>query len=630
MDKKRFLKPSATLLAFVAGLVFIVVLIYREQRLERPEQISITLSGRVDMCLFCHTTETLDPGHDAKVIGCASCHLGDPLAIEKDKAHLGIVNNPGDLRIVHKTCGVEGCHPADVGKVKNSLMATNRGILGTLLYYWGESDSQNTGLTVKQLIDSGETSLALDYYRKLCGTCHLWKQKNDLPDVPAFFNEKGGGCSACHYMMEPGAQRPPVTESGDEHYESDGESTEKLHPLVTARVIDNNCIRCHNRSGRIGLAYIGVFESEGYGTPYEAGGLSSKQMPGERFYLVLADDIHHRRGMACIDCHTRDEIMGDGTSYAHYEEQLEISCEVCHRADPGLTRKNNQLNNVEPGENGFSLIGKLDGKAYALRQPKRGVCDFEPHKRVTCEACHSSWVPQCYGCHAKRDKRSTHLDKLSLEETQGRWEEGRSYIRYRTPMFGVWKDEIVIVTPGCQDIVTLIDDKGSLEDSFNRFTMAAINPHTTQEKGRECNDCHASTKTVGLGEGTLYVDGDTIRFAALDQGLQTESGTTVGMDTFVTLDGTQLQHGSREDLRPFNGRELKNILRVGLCAECHNSYQDPVWRIYTDTTLCPRSGADNTMAAANWPEAAGQDRPSPPPSNQENEPSPESAEISRD
>ncbi len=596
-------KALSTLLAITLCLVLLIVLVYRENRLERPEQMQITTAGRVDMCLSCHTKEKLDPAHDAKVIGCTPCHLGDPLAIDKDEAHQGIVINPGDLRVVHKTCAIEGCHPADIDKVKNSLMATNRGILGTLLYYWGESDSQNTELTVKDLIDSGETSLALDYFRKLCATCHLWKQKNDLPDAPTFFNEKGGGCSACHYMMPAGAERPSVIESDDEVYEAEDE--EKIHPLITRTIIDDNCIRCHNRSGRIGLAYVGVFEAEGYGTPYEAGRLSPQRMPGDRFYLKLADDIHHRRGMSCIDCHTRAEVMGDGTSYAHYEEQLEISCEVCHRAEPGLTRKNNELINVEQNDGRHQLIGKNDQKSYELRQPKAGVCDFAPHKRVTCEACHSTWVPQCYGCHAKRDKTATHLDKLSLEQSTGRWEEGRSYIRYRKPMLAVWQEEIVIVTPGCQDIVSLLDENGKLEDSFNRFTMAAINPHTTQEKGRECSDCHASTKTVGLGEGTLSLVDNQVHFSPVDKGLQTEAGETVGLDTFVALDGTPLQHGSRPDLRPFNGSELKAILRVGLCVDCHNSYQDKIWKDYNEQTICLRQDADNTLALAVWPQPVG-------------------------
>ena len=174
----------AVLLLLVSGFSVLVV---RELLTERPPQLHITTAGRVDMCLHCHTKERLDPAHDQKVMGCAPCHLGDPLAVEKEKAHQGMVNNPGDLRVAEKTCSVEGCHPTDYHKVTNSLMATNRGILGTLLYYWGESESQDTELTVKQLMDSGETSLALDYFRKLCATCHLWKQKNDLDGVPAFF-----------------------------------------------------------------------------------------------------------------------------------------------------------------------------------------------------------------------------------------------------------------------------------------------------------------------------------------------------------------------------------------------------------------------------------------------------------
>jgi len=607
---KRFnVAPKTVYLGLSIGFVlaFFIFFVYREYRLKRPEEIFVTSSGRVDMCLFCHTKEKLDPAHDAAVIGCTSCHLGNPLAIEENKAHEGIVRNPGDLRVVEKTCGIEGCHPTDVKKVVNSLMATNRGILGTLLYYWGESETQDTEITVKDLIDSGETSLALDYYRKLCGTCHLWKQKNNLEGLPTFFNEKGGGCSACHFVMPQGYERAGVTESDDEIIDDD---QVKIHPLVSQKVPDNNCIRCHNRSGRIGLAYIGVFESEGYGTPYEKGQLSSMKMPGDRFYLKLADDIHHQRGMACIDCHTRNEVMGDGTSYAHYEEQLEISCEVCHRQQPGTTRKGNELINVLNIEGTYKLQSKLNDKQYELREPKKGVCDFPSHKKVTCEACHSPWVPQCYGCHAKRDASQTHLDKLSLEETLGRWEEGRSYIRYQKPMLAVWGEEVVIVTPGCQDIVTLVDQQGALEDSFNRFTMAAINPHTTQKSGRTCNDCHGSTKTVGLGEGSLSIKNGEVYFSPLNKGVMTAAGQTVGFDAFVSLDGTPLQHGSRANLRPFNGQELRKILRVGLCAGCHDSYTDPVWEKYNDQTLCPRIGADNSMAQALWPQHVSSKSPS--------------------
>lgn len=583
-------RPSRSLLSIVlfipVSLVVIGFLVYREQTTKRPEQLAVTTAGMVEMCLSCHTKEKLDGAHDSLVVGCSPCHLGNALAIDKDKAHAGMVLNPGDLRVVGKTCGVEGCHPADVHKVKNSLMATNRGILSTLLYYWGEREHQNADITVEQLLKSGETSLALDYYRKLCGTCHLWKQKNDLPGAPAFFNEKGGGCSACHYILPPGTPRNTVTSELSEKAQAEAKKN-RPHPLVIKQAPEENCIRCHNRSGRIGLSYIGVYEAEGYGTPYEKGQHSAQRLAGDRFYLKIAPDVHHVKGMVCIDCHTRDEIMGDGTSYAHYEEQLEITCQSCHAAKPGITRKQKPLSNVSQKQERFVLTGKIDGKERPLAPPDPLACLAPSHKRVTCESCHSTWVPQCYGCHAKRDKRETHLDKLTLKETPGWWEEGRSYIRYEKPMLAVWGDKVVVVTPGCQDLVTLIDEKGASEGGFNRFTMAAINPHTIQAKGRSCKDCHAEPKTIGLGEGTVVKKEGQWQFFPVERGVMSDQGRTPGFDAFVAIDGTPLQHGSRKDLRPFNGEELQRILRVGLCLQCHEKADDPAYRSYDRKRPCP-------------------------------------------
>ena len=558
-------------------LLVVLLLVIRENMTKRPDRLYQTTAGQIEMCLSCHTTEKLDAAHDRLVIGCSPCHLGDALATDKEKAHAGIVKNPGDLRLVEKTCGIEGCHAADVKKVKNSLMATNRGILATLLYYWGEAPDQNGDYSVEKLLESGETSLALDYFRKLCGTCHLWKQKGDLP---GFFGEKGGGCTACHFIKEPNLSP---------------EEAKKTHPRIIKKIPVENCVRCHNRSGRIGISYTGVYESENYGTPYSNGRMSEKRLPGDRFYLDLPADIHYQRGMACIDCHTRNEIMGDGTNYAHYEEQLEISCATCHVSAGqsgegpmvGQTRKNEKLNNVSSEGESWQRSNKINDKKHPLKPPKAGVCDFAGHKRVGCEACHSLWVPQCYGCHVKRDMTETHLDKLTLTETPGWWNEGRSYLRFERPMLAMWDEEVVIVTPGCQDVVTLIDQKGKPDRQFNSLTMAAINPHTTQAGGRSCTDCHLSPKVLGLGEGTVWRENGAWHFAGTDQGIDTAAGRTPALDAYVTIAGTPLQKSSRPAVRPFNKEELARILRVGLCLECHKEYNDPAYKNYSPETKCP-------------------------------------------
>ncbi|MFO7761950.1 MAG: hypothetical protein R6V20_10120 [Desulfobia sp.] len=602
-------EKSRLILLFFLILVFI--LIVRENLVKRPEKVYQTASGRIEMCLACHQDTVLDKAHAGKVIGCSPCHLGDRLAVSKEKAHKGMVINSGDLRIVEKTCGVEGCHSPDVKKVRNSLMATNRGILATLLYYWEEAPHQDGNFTVRDIMKSGENSLALDYFRKLCATCHLWKKRGDLS---GFFATKGGGCTACHNQDNP--DLPP-------------EKAQKSHPFITKKIPVENCVRCHNRSGRIGISYKGEYESENYGTPYRQGEMSPKTLPGGRYYLSLPADIHYQKGMACIDCHTRDEIMGDGKQYAHYEDQLEIRCRSCHSGEEaedrrlttefsgrwsvasgewqdkvqwqvdrrkksggeqvvfGRTARGNSLDHLDTDSEGRFLTGKLDDKRHPLNPPKKGICDDPLHGRVSCEACHAPWVPQCYGCHIKRDMTEIHLDKLAMEETAGWWEEGRSFLRYEEPMLAVWDQEIVIVTPGCQDIVTLVDEKGEAEDAFNRLTMAALNPHTIRTKGRDCAGCHLSPKTLGLGEGRLWKKNGEWFFESSHQGLKTHAGDTPPLDGFVTITGEVLQHSSREDLRPFNRKELAGLLRAGQCIICHKDYQDRAWQDYTRETECP-------------------------------------------
>ncbi|MEW6500781.1 MAG: hypothetical protein AB1456_04800 [Thermodesulfobacteriota bacterium] len=582
------MKKLAPRWAILGVLLIVLALVVRENLTKRPAKLYQLASGQVEMCLSCHK-ERLDPAHDAPVLGCAACHLGDPLAIEKKAAHKGIVKNPGDLRVVEKTCGVEGCHAQDVQKVKNSLMATNRGILATLLHYWKEAPDQHGDFSVEKLIKSGDTSLAIDYYRKLCATCHLWKEKGDME---GFFGEKGGGCTACHHVrpQAPTAERPWET-----FLRFSGlKPQQKPHPHIVKKVPTENCVRCHNRSGRVGTSFLGIYEGENYNTPYKGGKPSGNELPGDRFYLELSDDVHHKQGMACIDCHTRDEVMGDGKRYSHYEQALEIGCVVCHtRTLPARTRKGKELNNVKVVEGKVALVGKLDNKPRPLNGPKEGICDYQGHKRLTCEACHSAWVPQCYGCHVKRDMRETHLDKLTGKETPGWWDEGRSYLRYERPMLAVWGEEVVIVTPGCQDIVTLIGKDGKPAGGFNSLTMAALNPHTTTKKGKECAECHTRTKVMGLGEGTAWKEKGEWRFQSIDQGLKTAHGQTPPLDGYVDINGTPLQKSARPDLRPFNKEELARILRVGQCLPCHKEYSDTVYRNYDRGRKCPVFDEEN-------------------------------------
>ena len=112
-------------------------------------------------------------------------------------------------------------------------------------------------------------------------------------------------------------------------------------------------------------------------------------------------------------------------------------------------------------------------------------------------------------------------------------------------MLALWGDEVVIVTPDARMSSPLSERTAPLMTTSTglRWRPSIPIPHRRKEGG--CADCHASTRTVGLGEGTLAVKDGEVRFVVNDKGVETASGRTVGFDAFVSLDGTPLQHGSR-------------------------------------------------------------------------------------
>lgn len=418
------LKNKKLLIAFLISL-FGIVLIFFYERFFKSYEVVLLTSGKVELCLSCHKEVIQEKAHAREVVGCSYCHLGNPLTLDFKKAHQGIVKNPGDLRVVEKTCGQANCHPSDISKVKTSLMATNYGIIHRVLKVFSEEEVSRIypNLTVEKLYQLEKdskirNSLALDYYRKLCGTCHLFVEKGKLP---SFLKERGGGCSSCHLIKK------------EEFKEK------KLHPLLTKAVPLEKCVECHNRSGRIGFTYQGLYENE-------QGGIGEVVWKDGRLLSKISPDFHFQKGLVCIDCHTREETMGDGNFYKHIGEALEITCEACH-LHKFVTSKGRKLKNIKITENGTFLEGKISKKLHPIKRPSSS-CKDRFHRRLSCSACHAFFVPQCYGCHIRYDPRETHLDKIWLRETKGLWEEHESYRRIDQPVLGIMQNRVVVITPG--------------------------------------------------------------------------------------------------------------------------------------------------------------------------------------
>jgi len=618
------LLPAALLgVLMAAALVLDVV---RDRPIRLPEE----------GCVECHEPVSVSASHPEE-FGCSTCHLGDPRWLDEERAHRGMVARPSELAVVERTCGTADCHAEQVERVDAGLMATNAGIASVLAYQFGEAgdpDGLGAGVLAGGIPaldgDRPAASLAEDHFRKFCATCHLHKA---LGDLPGEIGTRGGGCADCHLLM-PATALPYRGQPGWA-----GDGGPDTHPRLTTAVATDECTKCHNRSARIGLTYAGRFEDEGYATPYHRGGPTRRELSGGRSWQPLLPDVHHEASMACIDCHVGDEVMGDGERYTHMEQQLVVACEDCHRPrwsgplpeDPqegspewealragrlneafdvlpgarvAMSRGGPLVPHVQRAEGKAVLLGRVDGERREVPPMESAPYhDMVGHERLSCQACHSAWTPQCFGCHEVYDRGDVQLDKVSWTETPGRWEERRSYLRFERPTLGIGPGGTVQpFAPGCQVFVTEVGEGGGAEvvpERFPALAMAAFDPHSTRTEVPKCAACHLDPKVLGLGDGVLRITGGRIEVESPWDHERSGLALRAPLDAFVDGSGRPLQTTSRQGARPFDGPELRAILGVGSCVSCHDGWDDPIWRDWTasvrrwrdDPALpCPGSG----------------------------------------
>lgn len=141
-------------------------------------------------------------------------------------------------------------------------------------------------------------------------------------------------------------------------------------------------------------------------------------------------DVHFKKGMKCMDCHSVREIHGDGTPYDSIQQPgaMDIRCENCH-----------------------SSLSKCPSH------------DIHGGK-VDCNACHIRDLPSCYNCHF--DTRVKEGKSVSL------------------PL----KNLLFLVNHDAK--VTLGNLHTFVYQNKTMITFAPSFPHSVMKEGRKCEDCH--------------------------------------------------------------------------------------------------------------------------------------------
>ncbi len=569
--------------------------------------------GEESTCVACHQgLESVSPSHP----DCVACHGGDPRAAEEKASHRTMFGpkNPSDPAHWENTCGK--CHPYQLERVRGNLMFTNTGMIYNIQKTWeGEDDRLYATREQERPGSDGEPrklhavtdldNLSGELYRKFCAACHVGIDMNRI-----WTGSHASGCAACHFPYNDNA-----TYQGNDKTVKGKWPHSASHQM--AILPDNKvCVRCHNRSGRIALSYEGWNDGNNSLVPTAEGSPGPEIIGGVRNVTHIQADIHHDKGMECIDCHTSRDIMGDGYAYRNMYHQTEITCEDCHgsaneppRREPisrendevlresghykrqmkqgdvmVLTAKGRKYSNVFVDNGKVWLQGKRDGKLHESRvitgTPEHTIAG---HERMECYACHSRTVAQCYGCHTEYDQRELGTDYIKGVQTPGRFTETEDYrTLYPFPLAINQRGKISTVTPGCQTFITAIDGSGrktlddyvALYDGKPQLRFAPFFGHNTGTRAIGCAECHANPTFLGFGQHV--VAGQSIEATLL-----CEKSAEKPLDGYVTMNDGKVKAFSaitREGSRPLNTAEVQKVLAVNLCLVCHRDPKDPIYQ----------------------------------------------------
>ena len=280
-------------------------------------------------------------------------------------------------------------------------------------------------------------------------------------------NPPTGVCGDCHSDQDHYAQSLHNTLNGmktalDKRMNPD--------PAVKAKMESafSNCARCHATCGQ-----CHVRRPVHGGSGFLAGHAFVKNPPVEDTCGVchrtdVAEftgrienteaDIHHENGMECLDCHSVDELHGDGQEYAsRHEVKDKPDCMSCHEAI------------LEDGAENKSTHSMHKGK-------------------VSCQVCHSQAYTNCSGCHLGKSWDDKDKVKSWVDFKVG-------YNPERTEQ----NPEKVVVLRHVPVTKEMFDK--DVPDALSRFndapTWKMSSPHNIMRKtpqNQSCNSCHGNWK----------------------------------------------------------------------------------------------------------------------------------------
>ncbi len=538
-----------------------------------------------ETCLTCHFG--IEEMHPWESLTCTACHGGNGKAETRELAHVKPkkplpndervlpldwadldylrFKNPSNLRVLDQTCG--GCHHGLCENFSRSLHGTTAGHLSDGMYECGvfptrgsrfamfDTKSANPVAGTAEAAGSDKKSqpsfsvlpdhlLALpafdatkprdqfathylDLAPKNCVRCHFYSTGQALRGRLGFDGDyRSEGCAGCHVVYADNG----LSQSGDPTVNK-FEPGHPSHHRLTSAIPTENCTHCHYGDASVGLNFRGLAQLyPGQPAGPEVKGTTSAQQ-NRAFYNndpnLCPPDIHHEKGMACIDCHTVKDVMGDGALYGQMPQAIEIECSDCHGTfeQPSnlKTSRGSPIKNLVKEGASYFLVSKVTGEKHEVKQAAYIVNPRHPdynaraaeamtsaHGRLECYTCHAAWSPNFFGFQFERQEQFTQLDMMSGERTIGRVNtQEKVFATMRGLYLGFNSDKMIA------PYLVGFSSMGSVSDAQGKTVLDQVMPvtgagmsgmtlihhqlHTTRKVARDCVDCHRNPVALGLG-----------------------------------------------------------------------------------------------------------------------------------
>jgi hypothetical protein len=458
---------AAVILLFSTVVIFITGrqkewMIYQQQYYSensgqdsRLKIITITpaLTGKPEMCLTCHQgIEEISSSHPVESFGCTVCHGGNGDTLNKELSHKYMRGgkNPSALTVAGESCGTgpEGiqCHNGFneewrnmVYRVERSLQATYAGAIAVVQYTYNIPRLPKTRYGVKQVTDSNVR--IADFPDELTGIhekikndqlsghlnpieqkfvtncinngCHLY---SEAPPEKYFYRSQG--CAACHVTISKNGlymgNDVTISKSEAGHME--------FHKITTA-IPYRTCNACHNR-GIYSMRQMQFLKRTDLATD-DIEPNSPESMRRKEYYHPMTLYAKCELTLDCLDCHTHNEIMGNGDIFPDKKTAVETRCLDCHgtiESEPAsdiiespdqsdafiagknpyitseagdvvaVTKKGTLRPSVKKVSGIWQMVSKVDGKTYFIPIVKDSSCkqNVEEQEALYCQGCHDT------------------------------------------------------------------------------------------------------------------------------------------------------------------------------------------------------------------------------------------------